>query len=78
MGTKRTKGNKEVDIMSTATKLIEDEMVFAQEMQRYIEKLEKQSRECTKEAKKDARAALERTGVITKSGKTKKKIVSWE
>lgn len=58
-----------------ARKLEADEMGFISGMSKYIENLRAQSPE---EAEKTAKEALIRTGVITKDGKIKKSIVSWE
>lgn len=70
--------NKEVDIMPTALKIINDEKVFAEKMKIYVEKLERQAQDSEEQAKKEARKALRETGVINKNGTIKKKIVSWE
>lgn len=70
--------DKEVDIMPTALKIINDEKVFAEKMKIYVEKLEKQAKESEQQAKEDAKKALRETGVINKNGTIKKKIVSWE
>ena len=70
--------NKEVDIMPTAIKLIDDERVFVKEMELYVQKLKKQSENSKKQAQLDAKIALKKTGVINRNGKVKKKIVSWE
>ena len=64
--------------MSTAVKLRAAEVEFIKEMDNYIKKLKKQQNESGQIAYDEARHALFRTGVVTKSGKTKKKIVSWE
>lgn len=70
--------NKEVDIMPTALKIIDDEKIFAEKMKLYIRKLESQAEFSEVQAKKDAKKALLETGVINKNGTIKKKIVSWE
>lgn len=70
--------DKEVDIMPTALKIINDEKVFAEKMKIYVEKLERQARDSEEQAKQDAKKALRETGVIDKNGTIKKKIVSWE
>lgn len=69
---------KEVDAMSTAVKLRAAEVEFIKEMDNYVLRLKKQQIESSENAYNEAKSALLRTGVITKSGKTKKKIVSWE
>lgn len=70
--------DKEVEIMPTAIKIINDEKVFAEKMRIYVENLEKQAEVATDQAKKEAKKALKETGVIDKNGAVKKKIVSWE
>lgn len=70
--------NKEVDIMPTALKIIHDERIYAKNMKAYVEKLEKQAKLSTNQAKEDATRALKKTGVINCNGSSKKKIVSWE
>ena len=70
--------NKEVDIMPTAMKLIDDERIFVKEMELYVQKLKMQSQTSKKQAQADAKKALKKTGVINKNGTAKKKIVSWE
>lgn len=64
--------------MSTAVKLRAAEVEFIKEMDNYVMKLKKQQIESSETACIEAKEALLRTGVVTKSGKTKKKIVSWE
>lgn len=51
---------------------------IAEEMKKFLKTLERQSKKSETEAYALAREALIRTGVATASGKTKKKIVSWE
>ncbi len=51
---------------------------IAEEMKKYLSILERQSKKSKTEAYASAKEALIRTGVATASGKTKKKIVSWE
>ena len=70
--------SKEVDIMSTAVRYIEDDMTFARGMSEYIAELKKQQKSSPEKSQKDARDALRRTGVTTEKGVTKDKIVSWE
>ena len=70
--------DKEVDIVPTALKIINDEKVFAENMRIYVEELEKRALSSKEQAKKDAKKALKETGVINKNGTVKKKIVSWE
>ena len=77
-GTKRGKKKKEVDIMITAAKLQEPDLMLIKDMESFIEKLKKQQQNSQEDAYKDAKQALYRTGVISKNGKTKKKIVTWE
>jgi len=57
------------------TKARKSDVVLLKEMGVFLNSLKGQSSE---KAYVEAREALQRTGVITKSGKTKKKIVSWE
>lgn len=64
--------------MSTAVKLRAAEVEFIEEMDNYIVKLKKQQIESKESAYSEAKKALLRTGVVTRGGKTKKKIVSWE
>lgn len=64
--------------MVTAVKLLEDEKVFAHDMSRYLAELREQKNISQEQAYKNAKSALQRTGVITSGGRTKKKIVSWE
>ena len=64
--------------MSTAVKLRAAEVKFINEMDNYVLKLKKQRLESRDTAYKEAKTALLRTGVVTKSGKPKKRIVSWE
>ena len=51
---------------------------FIEELEKYFKVLEKQSKESKTEAYDSAMEALIRTGVASKKGKIKKKIVSWE
>lgn len=78
----RSKGNvkpaKEVGVMQTTVSLRESEEVFIREMNSYIEVLKKQQLLSKKTARKNARIALIRTGVLTEDGKEKEKIVTWE
>lgn len=69
---------KEVDIMSTAVKLRQSDNNFIEEMDRYIRELENQKKTSQDMAYQEAKKALYRTGVGTKKGNIKKKIVSWE
>lgn len=70
---------KEVDIMTTATILRNEEFKFANEMEEYVEEIKnKRKLKGEAECRKEALAALKRTGVVTKNGNTRKKIVSWE
>lgn len=52
-----------------------NDSVLLQEMGVFLHDLKKQSGPL---AYAEAKAALQRTGVTTKTGKTKKKIVTWE
>lgn len=47
-------------------------------MKKYLSILEREGKKSKTEAYTSAKEALIRTGVATASGKTKKKIVSWE
>lgn len=78
MSKKRRVKKKEVDVMSTAVKLRQIDNIFIEEMDKYIEKLEKQQARSNESALQEANEALVRTGVCTKKGNLKKKIVSWE
>lgn len=69
---------KDVDVMSTAFKLRAAEVEFIKEMDDFVVKLKKQQVESSETAYIEAKSALLRTGVVTKSGKTKKRIVTWE
>lgn len=64
--------------MITTIKHPNAEVDFIKEMDIFIVKLKKQKNESSEIAYNEAKKALLRTGVVTKSGKTKKKIVSWE
>lgn len=66
---------KETSAMSTAVLLQEKQRKYLEEMDSFIAQLQK---DASQEAKEEAVLALKRTGVITKNGKQKKKIVSWE
>lgn len=72
------KKEKEVDAMSTAVKLHASEGKYLDEMETYIVKLKNMRHDSTEDAYKEAKKALLRTGVVTRSGKIKEKIVSWE
>lgn len=73
-----TDKQREVNIMRTATKILDDDMTFAREMRIYIADLKKQQNEAPEQSQRDAKEALRRTGVTTSKGATKKRIVSWE
>lgn len=73
-----TKNKKEIDVMSTAAKLSKSERKYLVEMDNYIVKLKKMEHASGEAACNEAKKALLRTGVVTRSGKAKKKIVSWE
>lgn len=64
-----------ISMPETAMRLQADERDFIHGMTAYIKKLKALAPE---EAQKDAKEALIRTGVLTKDGKIKKSIVSWE
>ena len=79
MGKKYRKSKKkEVDVVSTAVKLREADTEIIGKMDCYITKLRKQQQEVPDAAYREAKKALIRTGVATKQGNTKPKIVSWE
>ncbi len=65
-------------IMAAAVRIRQDEFEMSRKMQEYAEQLKKQSKENPAKAKADAKIALVRTGVLTKNGNAKRKIVSWE
>ena len=77
-----SKGNmkpaKEVGVMPTTVSLRESEEVFIREMNSHIEVLKKQQQLSKAIARKNAKIALIRTGVLTEDGKEKEKIVTWE
>ncbi len=64
--------------MSTAVRLREDELIFANEMRNYVQTLREAYAHSPLDACEDAREALLRTGVTSSDGATKEKIVSWE
>lgn len=57
-------------------KILQDELIYANEMKAYLYNLKVQARLSPEQAKKDAINALKRTGVIEKDGSAKSKIVS--
>lgn len=61
--------------MDTIAKLQIDDQAFIKGMAEYLQKLKALPQEM---ARQEAREALIRTGVLTKDGKSKKSIVSWE
>ncbi|MBR1796677.1 MAG: hypothetical protein IJ757_01490 [Clostridiales bacterium] len=61
--------------MISNSRVRKSDVVILEEMTAYLQKLKNQTGE---EAYLEAKDALQRTGVTTRSGKTKKKIVSWE
>lgn len=69
---------KEVSVMNTAVRLQAADLRFLADMDAYLQKLKQQQSDSPKQACKEAKDALYRTGVTTKKGKLKKKIVSWE
>ncbi len=75
---KQMKKKLEVNMMDNRMKLQMSAMSYTKELDLYIKKLKKQKSICKEDALEDAKLALKRTGVTTKSGRTKKKIVSWE
>lgn len=74
----RKKDAKEVAVVVTTVSLRESEEVFIREMIAYVEKLKLQQKNCKHEARREAKVALIRTGVLTEDGKAKEKIVTWE
>lgn len=60
---------------NSAVRTRKSDATLIKEMEAYLRTLTKQP---SKKAYSEAKDALHRTGVITKGGKTKKKIVSWE
>lgn len=75
---KYAKPAKEVGIMSTTVSLRESEETFIREMRSYVVTLKQQQKESRYLARKEAKSALIRTGVLTEEGKEKEKIVTWE
>lgn len=70
---------KGVDVMTTATILEKEEYKFANEMEKYVKELKSmRKRNGEAECREEALEALKRTGVVTRNGNTRKKIVSWE
>lgn len=69
---------KEAMFMKTAAILRKNEMQRVTAMRKYVTAKQTQAKKSPAIAKEEARGALVRTGVITKSGKPKKVIVSWE
>ncbi len=61
----------EVDIMSTAMKIQKGEFEYATQIQEYVDNLRKQVAQNPEQARKDAKSALVRTGVLNRSGKRK-------
>lgn len=70
-----TNDTKDGMTVKTAIALQKDDAKFLEEMDRYIEQLKSRPPQV---AKKEAREALYRTGVIDQNGKLKENIVSWE
>ena len=64
--------------LTTAKKILQDDLEFANVMQNYLEQLKKQSQESPSKAKKEAKESLTRMGVLTPDGKVKDQIVSWD
>lgn len=69
---------KEAAYMDTVAKLRADDMEVAKAMKKYVDGEAKRFKNDPDSAKRDALEALQRTGVATKQGNLKKKIVSWE
>ena len=61
--------------MDSVVKLQPDKKEYLRDLDNYITKLQNQPSD---KAQKEAEKALKRTGVTTRNGKLKKKIVSWE
>lgn len=55
-----------------------NEAELAEEMKRYVSHLREQQKYNNAAVKTEAKKALIRTGVLTRNGNLKKKIVSWE
>lgn len=64
--------------MKGAVKLRRNDEDVARLMELYIATLKKEAERDPKLARRRAKRALIRTGVLTPDGKPKKKIVSWE
>lgn len=64
--------------MSTTVSLRESEETFIREMRSYVMTLKQQQKKSEYLARKEAKSALIRTGVLTEEGKEKEKIVTWE
>ncbi|OUP25324.1 hypothetical protein B5F27_15990 [Faecalibacterium sp. An192] len=64
--------------MSTTVSLRESEETFIREMRSYVMTLKQQQKKSGYLARKEAKSALIRTGVLTEEGKEKEKIVTWE
>lgn len=69
---------EKIDIVSTAVKLREDELVFANELRDYVLSLKEEYKDSPDKARDAAKEALIRTGVMSEDGVAKEKIVSWE
>lgn len=77
MDMKNQKKHKwEIRIMRHQMNLQKNAVRYTKELDVFIEKLKKQKNVCKEDAFEDAKSALIRTGVLTKSGRAKKKIVS--
>lgn len=67
------KNGKETSFMAIAVSLNREQDKYIKEMNEYIKKIS-----ASPQAETEALEALKRTGVVTKQGNLKKKIVSWE
>jgi len=74
----KQKYSKGVDVMDEIVRLIDSEKDITRAMDSYISELKRVKKESPEKAYNDAKKALIRTGVMTKNGNMKKKIVSWE
>lgn len=64
--------------MNTTVKLQTTDEELIKAMGKYVCNLKKQQNRPSEKMYNEAKSALVRTGVVTKRGKTKKRIVSWE
>ena len=70
-----SKNTKEATFLKIAVSLQERQAEYTRGMDAYIERLKNQEPDTARE---NAMRALVRTGVVTRNGNPKKKIVSWE